>query len=204
MKTLLKKVGSTACAISLALTVSNVIGITKATANPANTHVNSQMERLIRDGAIGPAPAPSDIELKAKGKTRGEKAVTRALPYIGLRENPFGSNCQPFSVYFGMPCVPWCALFVSKNFDLNGDRKLSWTYVASVSSILEWGQRTGNISRTPRRGDIFILKGNGESHTGIVRSVNGNRYTTVEGNYDNSVQSVIREITSNTYFVRVP
>jgi hypothetical protein len=202
MKTLLTKVGSILYVVLLILFGFNAFVMPKATAKPTVTNADSQLERFVNEGVIQTAPAPNDIEFKAKAKTRGEKALKRALRYIGVKEIPFGSNCQPFSRYFGLPCVPWCAAFVSQNFDLNGNRKLPWANVASVSSILEWGQRSGNISRTPRKGDIFILKGNGQSHTGIVRSVNGNQYTTVEGNYDNSVRSVTRNINSITYFVR--
>jgi hypothetical protein len=212
MKTLWKKVGSISSAVVVISSGINAFTMQTVTAQssllaqnkPAAIISNDQLERFVNEGVIQTAPAPKDSEFKAKVKTRGEKALKRALRYIGVQENPPGSNCQPFSRYFGMPCVPWCALFVSKNFDLNGDKKLPWTNVAAVSSILEWGQRTGNISRTPRKGYVFILKGNGQSHTGIVRSVNGNQYTTVEGNYDNSVRSVTRKITPITYFVRVP
>jgi CHAP domain len=164
----------------------------------------TQLDDFVKQGVLGNAETPSASELKVAYKTRGQRALKRALPQIGYKENPFGSNCNKFSRYFGKGCIPWCSIFVSWAFDLNGDKKLPWGNVSAVSSILDWGRKKGHIVRVPRPGDIFILKGSGQSHTGIVRSVSGRTFTTVEGNASNGVRTYRRAIHSYTYFVRVP
>lgn len=166
---------------------------------------DSQLEKLINQDVKGEMGAPSNTELKAVSKSKGQKALKRALTQIGYAEQR--DNCNKFSRYFHKNCQAWCADFVSWAFDGNGNRKLPWANVSAVSSILDWGRRTHNTVKSPHVGDIFILKGVNISHTGIVRSVNVKKgtFSTVEGNADNKVRSLVRPIsTSYTSFVRVP
>jgi hypothetical protein len=165
---------------------------------------DAQLEKLINQGVLEKVDTtPSAAELKAPTKTKGQGAVKRALTQQGYRES--GNNCNKFSQYFNKGCQYWCADFVSWSFDFNHDRNLPWNNVSAVSSIQEWGKRTHHTVKSPQRGDIFILKGAGISHTGIVRHVQGSTFTTIEGNSDDKVQSLKRPIkTSYTSFVRVP
>jgi CHAP domain len=176
-----------------------------ANSKPNQSVDDSQLEKLINRDVTGEMVAPSDAELKVASKSKGQKALKRALTQIGYAEQ--GENCNKFSRYFHKSCQVWCADFVSWAFDLNGNKKQPWGNVSAVSSILDWGRRTHNTVNSPRVGDIFILKGDGNSHTGIVRSVNTKKgtFSTVEGNADDKVRSLIRPIrTSYTFFVRVP
>jgi hypothetical protein len=165
----------------------------------------SKLENFINQGVVGEAEAPSASELRAVSKTKGERASQRATKQIGYKEQPYGSNCNKFSRYFGEGCQPWCGDFVSWAFDLNGDKKLPWVNGSAVINILNWGRKHGHIVKTPRRGDIFIMYGSGYSHVGIVRKPLGSgRFTTVEGNTSNAVRSLVRRDTSYIFFVRVP
>jgi CHAP domain len=168
------------------------------------TASQTQLDNFVKQGVLGEDKAPSSFELKVAAKTEGQKALHRALTKLGYKETPFGSNCNFFSSYFGRGCEAWCGSFVFWAFDGDGNKKLPWANVSAVSSILEWGRKNNYITRSPRTGDIFILKGSGISHTGIVRSTSGSTFTTVEGNADNGVRSYRRTIHSYTYFVRVP
>jgi hypothetical protein len=177
----------------------------KATTTPTSSATQSQLENFINQGVIEEVPAPKDSESKASTKdTTGQRILLRAFKQIGYAENPLGSNCNKFSIYFGKGCQTWCADFVSWSFDLNGNKQLPWGNVSAVSSIHDWGKASGHIVKVPRPGDIFILEGSGQSHTGIVRSASGSTFTTVEGNTSNSVRSLKRSIQSYTHFVRVP
>lgn len=207
MITSLKVILLTSLTSAAAATLINISG-TQAVAKPSISQKlqtasigQTQLDNFAKQGVQGKAGVPSKNELKIATTTVGLKALNRAIPQIGYKERP--KNCNKFSGHFGKGCQVWCADFVSWAFDLNGDRKLPWSNVSSVSSILDWARKTGHLMKTPRPGDIFILKGRGQSHTGIVRSASGRTYTTVEGNADNGVRSYKRSINSITYFVRL-
>ncbi len=79
---------------------------------------------------------------------------------------------------------PWCAAFVSWVFmetagRSNAEKLLKhfpYVYVPTIANLFE---RHAN----PKRGDIVCFYRNGEFvHTGIVTSVSGDRFETVEGN----------------------
>jgi hypothetical protein len=53
-------------------------------------------------------------------------------------------------------------------------------YPSAVENITTWGQQNQKIHSTPRAGDIFTRQ-DGE-HTGLVLSVDGSTFMTIEGN----------------------
>lgn len=79
---------------------------------------------------------------------------------------------------------PWCACFVTwcfvQAFGQDMARKLlkhyPYVYCPTMAGLF-------SLNANPKRGDIVIFKNGGEfTHTGIVTSVNGDYFTTVEGN----------------------
>ena len=79
---------------------------------------------------------------------------------------------------------PWCAVFVSWCFSETVGKQIAekllkhfpYIYVPTIANLFE---RHAN----PKRGDIVCFCRNGEFvHTGIVTSVSGDRFETVEGN----------------------
>lgn len=87
-------------------------------------------------------------------------------------------------VYPSYQAQPWCACFVSwcmmKTFGLETAKKLlkHWPYVycPTLGTLF-----TKNSN--PKVGDIVIFYRNGEfAHTGLVINVNGDQFTTIEGN----------------------
>ena len=79
---------------------------------------------------------------------------------------------------------PWCACFVTWCFvQAFGKDKAAqllkhypYVYCPTMSGLFK-------LYANPQRGDIVIFKNNGTfTHTGIVTSVNGDYFTTVEGN----------------------
>ena len=110
------------------------------------------------------------------------RALALAVSQKGMREHPRGSNDNKYSRYFGFGRQFWCADFVSWAFDKTGnaDNKAPWGYPSAVESITRWGQQRGKIHSNPRAGDIFTRTDG--LHTGIVLSVDGSMFTTIEGN----------------------
>ena len=109
-------------------------------------------------------------------------ALAQKGPTSTVQRVPVGSNCQPYSRYFGFGCQFWCADFVAFCVDRTGnrDRKVPWGYPSAVVNITAWGQKHGRIHSRPMKGDIFTRKDGG--HTGFVLSVQGSIFRTVEGN----------------------
>ena len=99
---------------------------------------------------------------------------------------------------------PWCAVFVSWCFSetigkQNSEKLLKhfpYVYVPTIANLFE---RHAN----PKRGDIVCFYRNGEFvHTGIVTSVSGDRFETVEGNTSggSSVISNGGEVCKKSYY----
>ena len=79
---------------------------------------------------------------------------------------------------------PWCACFVTwcfvNAFGKNNAQKLlkhyPYVYCPTIANLF-------TLNANPKVGDIVIFKHNGTfTHTGIVTSVNGDYFTTIEGN----------------------
>ena len=155
---------------------------------------------LGQEGA-GAAAAPSIT-------AHQRRALALAVSQKGPREKPLGSNCNPYSRYFGFGCQFWCADFVSFCVDRTGNRdhKVPWGYPSAVSNITAWGQRHRRIHSRPQKGDIFTRKDGG--HTGFVLNARGLSFITIEGNTsgplgDVYVASHQRDASSGLYwFVR--
>jgi hypothetical protein len=148
--------------------------------------------------AAGGAAAPSIT-------AHQRRALALAVTQKGTRENPLGSNCNPYSRYFGFGCQYWCADFVSFCVDRTGNRdhKVPWGYPSAVRNITAWGQRHGRIHSRPQKGDIFTRKDGG--HTGFVLDARGSSFMTIEGNTsgplgDVYVASHQRDAASGLYY----
>ena len=146
------------------------------------------------EGTLGPPEVEETVDDDALDElgaapmgtpTRGmqpERAVVLALTQQGMRENPCGSNRNPYSTYFGFGPQEWCADFLGWSFDRTGnrDKKVPWGHPSAVRNITAWARQRGLIVPTPRRGDIFTYR-NG-AHTGLVTAVTGRTFKTIEGN----------------------
>ena len=133
------------------------------------------------DGILGDAsvlpPEPGDGPSAA-----ALRAVAAALRQQGRREDPCGSNRNPYSRYFGFGAQFWCADFVAWCIDTTSDhdKRVAWGLPPAVRQITARAERSGLVVANPERGDIFTYR-NG-AHCGLVTGANGERFTTVEGN----------------------
>jgi hypothetical protein len=123
--------------------------------------------------------------------TRHQQDALRLAVSQKGRYEILGTNCNPYSRYFELPCQFWCADFVSYCVDKTGvqDKRLPWGYPSAVKNIRLWGQRNSRIFPQPKRGDIFILQKKNvhtgkmeDVHTGFVTRVHGSGFMTIEGN----------------------
>jgi len=136
------------------------------------------------------------------------RAVSAALHQQGRREDPCGSNRNPYSAYFGFGAQFWCADFVAWCIDTTGDndRRVAWGLPSAVRAITAWAERSGLVVPVPERGDIFTYR-NG-AHCGLVTGSTFERFTTVEGNTTGRdgrtcwVAQHTRRVDETYYFVR--
>ncbi len=178
--------------------------ISDETAKTELSASEAAIEQLVNEDIIEEVPL-RQLQFKSAPRNFREHALKQAISQVGYKEE--SSNCNKFSRYFNKDCHSWCADFVSWAFDSTGNRnkRVDWGNPSLVASILHWGKTKPNQARLvkiPQPGDIFLIKTKTASHTGLVRSVSGTTFTTVEGNASNKVRSVKRSL--NKYvFVRV-
>lgn len=133
----------------------------------------------------------------------GQKYVKEAQKWLGLEENPWGSNTggpifDPWSKYAGYSSpVPWCGVFTkamaSKQHGMNWPEMESMTdgytgYSVQRAKDKGWLKKGGASTPT---GALFI-KGGSSGHVGIVVTSSSTTFTTVEGNANKGVRSYTR------------
>ena len=154
-------------------------------------------------------------------RTVGDAALAEAYKYIGMSEQPPGSNKVMFSEWYGMT-GPWCAMFVtycfvaskSKSF-IKGSKYAYCPYVLADAKAGRNGLRVVPKSDV-RSGDIVLFDWNKDGtsdHIGIVDKppVKKNaRFSTIEGNTsgtnpsDGGMVAKMSRVTSDVIaFVRV-
>jgi len=153
--------------------------------------------------------------------TLGDKALHVASGYIGVREEPAGSNKVMFSEWYGM-LGPWCAMFVtfcfvkagSKSF-IKGSKYAYCPYLLTDAKASRNGLRV--IPKTDVcTGDIVLFDWNRDGtadHVGIVAKPPAKKkttFTTIEGNTSGTnpsdggmVALMERKVTDVIAFVRV-
>lgn len=153
--------------------------------------------------------------------TLGDKALHVASGYIGMSEQPAGSNKVMFSEWYGMT-GPWCLMFVtycfvkagSKTF-IKGSKYAYCPYLLTDAKASRNGLRV--IPKADvRTGDIVLFDWNRDGtadHVGIVAKPPAKKkatFTTIEGNTsgtnpsDGGMVATMSRVTSDVIaFVRV-
>jgi len=154
-------------------------------------------------------------------QTVGDVALAEAAKYIGMSEQPPGSNKVMFSEWYGMN-GPWCLMFVtycfvkagSKSF-IKGSKYAYCPYLLTDARASRNGLRV--IPKTDARtGDIVLFDWNRDGtadHVGIVAKPPAKKkatFTTIEGNTsgtnpsDGGMVATMSRVTSDVIaFVRV-
>lgn len=126
--------------------------------------------------------------------------IRTAESFIGVREDPPGSNRTPIGVEYGWNGVAWCAEDVSVCCQRNGF-PLKTAAVIEIERHAKAGDWGMTWSATPVRGSAvcFDWEGRGnpaDMHVGIVTDVlDGGRFRTIEGNYRDRCDRVLRDMT---------
>lgn len=137
----------------------------------------------------------------ARGRVR--KIVSAARGEIGTRENPPGSNRNPYG-----PDTFWCSSFATAMWRRAG---VDIPILPFTGDVYRWGQRNGkaygngNLSRNVRPGDVLLFGTGPESpqtskHIGIVEKVDGNTVTLIEGNSGDAVRRNTHQLSSTTFY----
>jgi CHAP domain len=145
----------------------------------------------------------------------GLRALAQARRFVGVTEDPPGSNRTQFGRWFGADGEPWCAMFLSYCFNVGAGIVLCGGVAgagvaakgcAYVPTLERWLRETGQwLAGSPAAGDIAIFNWDGgpPDHAGIVESVFGGRFVSIEGNSGNSVARREHELAAASGFGRV-
>ena len=97
--------------------------------------------------------------------------------------------------------VAWCFWRLCGNVEAKRILCLTGDYGASCVSWATYYAAQARLFTKPKVGDQFFQRGSDGKpcHTGIVESVSGNTFVTIEGNYSNAVQRVTRYLGSTVY-----
>lgn len=110
----------------------------------------------------------------------------------------------------GSTIYSWCVVFVCWVFKHAGAANLfcGGAATASTSYVYDYYNRQGRIYSSPKVGDLAVCKkkATGEFyHTGIVESISGTKFKTIDGNSEDKVKRNERSTASSTisyYFCR--
>ena len=131
---------------------------------------------------------------------RADDLISSMESFVGIAENPPGSNRTPIGQEYGWNGVAWCAETVSVACARNGFplHEAAVIRIEQHAKAGDWGM---SWSETPVRGSAacFDWEGHGnpnDMHVGIVTEVlDGGRFRTIEGNYRDRCDRVLRDMT---------
>lgn len=134
-----------------------------------------------------------DEEATAQGEAGGvsgsalEEVLTEARKWLGTGEDPPGSNHNAITEYYGMNAA-WCCMFIWTIFQKSGhgDLFMNGGKTAYCFDVMNWYKARGRFGSEPKPGALVIYGGSG--HIGIVESVSGGGYVSIEGNLSDTVK----------------
>lgn len=180
-------------------------------------HVNAELETaakklralqkdLTHDGVMDKAVATQTKKTHGgstgKASTKGKAVVHAARMQMGVRENPPGSNRNPYG-----PTAAWCSSFATAMWRKAG---VKIPILPFSGDVYHWGQENGhaygkNSLHDARPGDVLIF-GTGpqntstSTHIGIVEKVEGNKVTMIEGNSGDAVRRNTHTLSASTFY----
>lgn len=134
--------------------------------------------------------------------TANQRVVATAARYVGVRENPPGSNRGPlidkWERYWSMIGQPWCGMFASAVL-----READVTDVShpATSEICRRGREKGWVTNNPVPGALIVWCG---THVEILVSpanADGSTWNTIGGNTADSVARRVRNLAGCTIVV---
>ena len=118
------------------------------------------------------------------------KIVEIAKAEIGTTENPPNSNNSKYNIWFNLPNMPWCGMFVSWCYAMRGKPLPNIGFkkgFAGCQTAVAYFKKNNRIVTNPNPGDIVFFDWNGDGrydHTGIFVEwiEQGKSFHSVEGN----------------------
>lgn len=154
-----------------------------------------------------------DARIAAAAETPGRKALELAATFIGVHEEPPGSNRQMFGAWYGFNGVPWCAIFESYCFAHTGHPSFRYAAVEQIYYDAVFGRNGLHRTQTPRAGDVVCYSHHGTrfAHTGFYDHKSSDReFVDLSGNTSSAdfsnggyVERHTRDLSNVTAFVRV-
>ncbi|GAA1297531.1 CHAP domain-containing protein [Saccharothrix xinjiangensis] len=152
----------------------------------------------VRGGGGGGGGRTSPSDARARGRAR--TIISAARGQLGVRENPPGSNRNPYG-----PTAAWCSSFATAMWRKAG---VDIPVLPFTGDVFRWGQRNGKAYTSlsaVRPGDVLLF-GTGpgspatSKHIGIVEKVSGGTVTLIEGNSGDSVRRNTHRLSSGTFY----
>ncbi len=156
---------------------------------------------LTHDGVMDKA-VPTTATHPSKTNGRGKDVVHAARGQLGVRENPPGSNRNPYG-----PTAAWCSSFATAMWRKAG---VKIPVLPFSGDVFHWGQANGHAYgkhslHEAKPGDVLIF-GTGpqntstSTHIGIVEKVEGNQVTMIEGNSGDAVRRNTHPLSASTFY----
>jgi cell wall-associated NlpC family hydrolase len=154
---------------------------------------------LTHDG-VGDKAVKTTHPSKVPGRRR--EIVHAARKELGTRENPPGSNRNPYG-----PTAAWCSSFATAMWRKAG---VKIPVLPFSGDVYHWGERNGHAYgkhalHEAKPGDVLIF-GTGpqntstSTHIGIVEKVEGNQVTMIEGNSGDAVRRNTHTLSASTFY----
>lgn len=142
--------------------------------------------------------------------------ITKAAEFLGITGSPKGSHNVPFNTaYYGYPvndtgAYYWCVVFVWYVFKAVGASALlcNGAKVNRCKTVRDWAIGAGlTVEKAAiRPGDLVLFDwepNNSPDHIGIATStVTGGKFKTIEGNVDDAVKEMTRDLNKVALVVR--
>ena len=136
------------------------------------------------------------------GEGKGHDIVAAARKELGTRENPPGSNKNPYG-----PTASWCSSFATAMWRKAG---VKIPILPFTGDVYHWGQEHGkaygkNSLDHAKPGDVLLFGTGPQSpststHIGIVEKVEGDKVIMIEGNSGDAVRRNTHTLSSATFY----
>lgn len=157
---------------------------------------------LTHDGVMDKTVHQTKATHPSKVSGRGKDVVHAARTQLGVRENPPGSNRNPYG-----PTAAWCSSFATAMWRKAG---VKIPVLPFSGDVFHWGERNGHAYgkhalHEAKPGDVLIF-GTGpqntstSTHIGIVEKVEGNQVTMIEGNSGDAVRRNTHTLSASTFY----
>jgi peptidoglycan hydrolase-like protein with peptidoglycan-binding domain len=154
------------------------------------------LEKFLLGRAKPAADAKKRIAERKKAaatKPLREKALEKMEKYVGLCEDPPGSNNVPeINGWWGGGNVAWCARTVSKAYCEAGSKAFArgrnYQYVPTMVADARAGRNGLTVTLDPKPGDLVCYDWDGsnfrtgDNHIGMFKSGTSKSFETIEGN----------------------